>query len=173
VGNADSGAETLSLRWALRWAFPCASPAPRSTEPWERSLGGLGQSRAPPLRSAQAGVELSDRGLPCRQNALIGSPSPLNKQTNNLVQNIVQNILNFLPHPFSSVLNPVVTVSLSIALAGLQQLTIPPQRPKCWHYSCPTMPSPSFAFKLTCKGGVETLVPATRPWGLLERRIVS
>jgi hypothetical protein len=64
VGNADSGVETLSLRQALRWTFPCASPAPRGTEPWERSLRGLGQSRAPPLKSAQAGMELSDRRFP-------------------------------------------------------------------------------------------------------------
>jgi hypothetical protein len=62
--------ETLSLRRALRGTFPCASSARRSTEPWERSVGRLGQNRAPPLNYIQIGVELSDRGLPCIQEML-------------------------------------------------------------------------------------------------------
>jgi hypothetical protein len=58
VGNADC------LRRALRGISLCTIPACRSTEPWERSLESLGQNRALPLKSAQAGVELSDQRLP-------------------------------------------------------------------------------------------------------------
>jgi hypothetical protein len=60
--NADSGVETLSIRRALRGTSLRTSPAPRSTEPWERSLGGLGQNRALPLKSAQAGLSSVTEG---------------------------------------------------------------------------------------------------------------
>jgi hypothetical protein len=72
--------ETLSLRRALRGTFPCANPASWNTKPWERSLRGLAQNRALPLKSAQAGMELSDRRLCGIQETLGGSPSPLNEK---------------------------------------------------------------------------------------------
>jgi hypothetical protein len=64
----------IALQWWKR--VPWDSPTPGSTEPWERILGGPGQSNVPPLKSAQAGVELRETGLLGSQERWDESLSP-------------------------------------------------------------------------------------------------